>query len=278
MVFYFRSKLFATILSQFIVPPVEGWKFGNHVRQRNLESYSAGRCNLLSSLLTSELVDKCIGSRIHIVMKTDKEIVGTLLGFDDFVSILCKEQRRRSCFRHITFLSVNVFQVCHFVLISTLCHAHELLKRLCFFTMFQFLVVFGLHYVSVLYSPGYCPLTQSLRHGAGGCYRIVCTFLFIHLLLSFLFFLTNGLFFQCKSMLLISHLCFSEITPEGRRITKLDQILLNGNNITMVREESVSFMSYAVVLLLIVNLFTVCSSSLEEKVLKSEMIHCWVCA
>lgn len=31
-----------------------------------------------------------------------------------------------------------------------------------------------------------------------------------------------------------SHLCFSEITPEGRRITKLDQILLNGNNITMV--------------------------------------------
>jgi hypothetical protein len=25
-----------------------------------------------------------------------------------------------------------------------------------------------------------------------------------------------------------------ESTPEGRRITKLDQILLNGNNITMV--------------------------------------------
>lgn len=26
----------------------------------------------------------------------------------------------------------------------------------------------------------------------------------------------------------------SEDTPEGRRITKLDQILLNGNNITML--------------------------------------------
>ena len=26
----------------------------------------------------------------------------------------------------------------------------------------------------------------------------------------------------------------SENTPEGRRMTKLDQILLNGNNITMV--------------------------------------------
>jgi U6 snRNA-associated Sm-like protein LSm5 len=37
---------------------------------------------------STELVDKCIGSRIHIVMKSDKEIVGTLLGFDDFVSIL----------------------------------------------------------------------------------------------------------------------------------------------------------------------------------------------
>lgn len=35
-----------------------------------------------------ELIDKCIGSRIHIIMKSDKEVVGTLLGFDDFVSIL----------------------------------------------------------------------------------------------------------------------------------------------------------------------------------------------
>uniref|UniRef100_H2PMG0 U6 snRNA-associated Sm-like protein LSm5 n=1 Tax=Pongo abelii TaxID=9601 RepID=H2PMG0_PONAB len=73
-----------------------------------------------SQLLPLELVDKCIGSRIHIVMKSDKEIVGTLLGFDDFVNILLK---------------------------------------------------------------------------GGGV---------------------------------------SEITPEGRRITKLDQILLNGNNITML--------------------------------------------
>uniref|UniRef100_A0A8C7SKS6 U6 snRNA-associated Sm-like protein LSm5 n=1 Tax=Oncorhynchus mykiss TaxID=8022 RepID=A0A8C7SKS6_ONCMY len=77
-----------------------------------------------SQLLPLELVDKCIGSRIHIVMKNDKEIVGTLLGFDDFVSV--------------------------------------------------------------------------------------------------------------ESFLLTTLLFFSEITPEGRRITKLDQILLNGNNITMV--------------------------------------------
>lgn len=33
---------------------------------------------------------------------------------------------------------------------------------------------------------------------------------------------------------LFENLFVSEITPEGRRITKLDQILLNGNNITML--------------------------------------------
>jgi len=38
--------------------------------------------------LLAELVDKCIGSRIHIIMKNDKEMVGTLLGFDDFVNML----------------------------------------------------------------------------------------------------------------------------------------------------------------------------------------------
>uniref|UniRef100_A0ABI7WJ54 U6 snRNA-associated Sm-like protein LSm5 n=1 Tax=Felis catus TaxID=9685 RepID=A0ABI7WJ54_FELCA len=77
-----------------------------------------------SQLLPLELVDKCIGSRIHIVMKSDKEIVGTLLGFDDFGT--------------------------------------------------------------------------------------------------------------CDGVLRGAYTERSEITPEGRRITKLDQILLNGNNITML--------------------------------------------
>ena len=39
----------------------------------------------------SELVDKCIGSRIHIIMKNDKEVVGTLLGFDDFVNMVLED-------------------------------------------------------------------------------------------------------------------------------------------------------------------------------------------
>ena len=39
----------------------------------------------------SELVDKAIGSRMHIIMKNDKEIVGTLLGFDDFVNMVLED-------------------------------------------------------------------------------------------------------------------------------------------------------------------------------------------
>ncbi|CAI9717848.1 Hypothetical predicted protein [Octopus vulgaris] len=44
-----------------------------------------------SQLLPLELVDKCIGSRIHIIMKNDKEIVGSLQGFDDFVNMVLED-------------------------------------------------------------------------------------------------------------------------------------------------------------------------------------------
>ena len=37
------------------------------------------------------MVDKAIGSRMHIIMKNDKEIVGTLLGFDDFVNMVLED-------------------------------------------------------------------------------------------------------------------------------------------------------------------------------------------
>ena len=39
-------------------------------------------------LLPLELVDKCIGSRIWVIMKGDKEVVGTLRGFDEFVNLV----------------------------------------------------------------------------------------------------------------------------------------------------------------------------------------------
>ncbi|GAB9468441.1 hypothetical protein Gpo141_00005757 [Globisporangium polare] len=34
------------------------------------------------------LIDKCIGSRLWIVMKGDKEFLGTLRGFDDYVNMV----------------------------------------------------------------------------------------------------------------------------------------------------------------------------------------------
>lgn len=91
-------------------------------------------------------MDKCIGSRIHIIMKHDKEIVGTLLGFDDFVNMLLGE--------YINWILPLIF---------------ELLLNI-----------------------------------------------YIYL----------GLFTEDVTEY--------ENTSEGRRVTKLDQILLNGNNITMV--------------------------------------------
>jgi len=34
------------------------------------------------------LIDKCIGSRIWILTKGDKELVGTLRGFDEYVNMV----------------------------------------------------------------------------------------------------------------------------------------------------------------------------------------------
>lgn len=42
----------------------------------------------VAQILPLELVDKCIGSRIWIVMRGEKELVGTLRGFDEFVNIV----------------------------------------------------------------------------------------------------------------------------------------------------------------------------------------------
>ena len=39
----------------------------------------------LSQFLPLELVDKCVGSPVTVLMKGDKEITGTLRGYDDYV-------------------------------------------------------------------------------------------------------------------------------------------------------------------------------------------------
>jgi U6 snRNA-associated Sm-like protein LSm5 len=44
------------------------------------------------TLLPLELIDKCIGSSIHVIMKqSNKEFTGTLLGFDDYVNIVLQD-------------------------------------------------------------------------------------------------------------------------------------------------------------------------------------------
>jgi small nuclear ribonucleoprotein (snRNP)-like protein len=42
--------------------------------------------NLLA-LGEAELIDRCIGSKIWVIMKGDKELVGTLRGFDDVTEL-----------------------------------------------------------------------------------------------------------------------------------------------------------------------------------------------
>ncbi|CAO1612544.1 unnamed protein product [Jaminaea pallidilutea] len=45
-----------------------------------------------SQILPLELVDRCIGSSIWVVMKSqNREFTGTLLGFDDFVNMVLSD-------------------------------------------------------------------------------------------------------------------------------------------------------------------------------------------
>jgi U6 snRNA-associated Sm-like protein LSm5 len=50
-----------------------------------------GRTSNISQLLPLELIDKCIGSEIYIIMKGDKELVGTLRGFDEYVNMVLED-------------------------------------------------------------------------------------------------------------------------------------------------------------------------------------------
>mmetsp|Transcript_12657 Transcript_12657/g.32324 ORF Transcript_12657/g.32324 Transcript_12657/m.32324 type:complete len:93 (-) Transcript_12657:216-494(-) len=46
---------------------------------------------MAAALLPLELIDKCVGSRIWVIMKGDKEIVGTLRGIDEFVNMVMED-------------------------------------------------------------------------------------------------------------------------------------------------------------------------------------------
>ena len=44
-----------------------------------------------SRLLSSELVDKCVGSRIWVIMNGEKEMFWTLRGFDVYVNMVLED-------------------------------------------------------------------------------------------------------------------------------------------------------------------------------------------
>ncbi|TEB04006.1 like-Sm ribonucleo protein [Coprinellus micaceus] len=46
---------------------------------------------MASQILPLELIDRCIGSKIYVVMKSEREFSGTLLGFDDFVNMVLED-------------------------------------------------------------------------------------------------------------------------------------------------------------------------------------------
>jgi len=43
---------------------------------------------MATQVLPLELIDRCIGSQIWVIMKNEREFTGTLLGFDDFVNMV----------------------------------------------------------------------------------------------------------------------------------------------------------------------------------------------
>ncbi len=47
--------------------------------------------DMATQLLPLELIDRCVGSSIWVIMKGDKEFSGTLLGFDDFVNMVLED-------------------------------------------------------------------------------------------------------------------------------------------------------------------------------------------
>ncbi|WBW71883.1 Lsm2-8 complex subunit Lsm5 [Schizosaccharomyces osmophilus] len=43
------------------------------------------------TILPLELIDKCVGSNLWVIMKGEREFVGTLVGFDDYVNIVLRD-------------------------------------------------------------------------------------------------------------------------------------------------------------------------------------------
>ncbi|GAA5941720.1 hypothetical protein JCM1841_005164 [Sporobolomyces salmonicolor] len=49
------------------------------------------RSSRASTILPLELVDRAIGSKVWVIMKTEREFSGTLIGFDDYVNMVLED-------------------------------------------------------------------------------------------------------------------------------------------------------------------------------------------
>ncbi|UYV66219.1 hypothetical protein LAZ67_4000855 [Cordylochernes scorpioides] len=143
--------------------------------------------NIAREIASSQLIDKCIGSRIHIIMKNDKEILGTLLGFDDFVNSI-------ACNKNIQMGKPQDYNRKAETMESNGDHLNDLRNKQ--------------------------QQQQNIQRSIGGSHDPPISFL--QALPPWLQIFCDVVRCDCR-----------ESTPEGRRITKLEQILLNGNNITM---------------------------------------------
>ncbi len=63
-----------------------------------------------SHLLPSELIDRCIGSKIWVIMKGEKEIVGTLRGFDVYVNMVRRHADPCESHAHAQLLPLQVLE------------------------------------------------------------------------------------------------------------------------------------------------------------------------
>lgn len=70
----------------------------------------------------AELIDKCVGSRIWVIMKGDKEFSGTLMGFDDYVSMY--SDSTPNCVSKLTFCFqiwyLKTWPSCAHILLNTI--------------------------------------------------------------------------------------------------------------------------------------------------------------
>ncbi|KAK3197273.1 hypothetical protein GRF29_1536g1243102 [Pseudopithomyces chartarum] len=81
--------------TNFTWPATQQQRFKHQIPQSN---YGVATMPALPKaqhpLLPLELVDKCVGSQIWIIMNNQKEFVGTLIGFDDYVTDMVLEDVR----------------------------------------------------------------------------------------------------------------------------------------------------------------------------------------